>query len=110
MLQFLFSLGFWTFIIHQPLVVILRLLDAEITSYGVHGDEWLVEPFIQASQRLTQGIVFLNNDQFYCRAAARFINTYSIDEPFFSVTCTPSIDGDTGISQAVEIRKGNPPA
>ena len=53
---------FWTFVIHQPLVVILRLLDTEIAGHGVHGDEWLVEPFVQASNRLTQGIVFLNND------------------------------------------------
>ena len=50
------------FIIHQPLVIILRLLDAEIAGHGVHGDEWLVEPFVQAGNRLTQGIVFLNND------------------------------------------------
>ena len=103
MLQFLFSLRFWTFVIHQPLVIVLGLLDAEIAGHGVHGDEWLVEPFVQASERLTQGIVFLNNDQFYCRTAARFIYTYSIGEPFFSATCAPSIVSDIAISQEVDL-------
>ena len=50
------------FVVHQPLVIILGLLDTEIAGHGVHGDEWLVEPFVQASNRLTQGIVLLNND------------------------------------------------
>ena len=50
------------FVVHQPLVIVLRLLDAEIAGHGVHGDERFIEPFIQASNRLTQGFVFLNND------------------------------------------------
>ena len=48
------ALVFGRFVIHQPLVVILGLLDAEIAGHGVHGDERFVEPFIQASQRLSQ--------------------------------------------------------
>ena len=44
-------------VVHQPLVVVLGLLDTEIAGHGVHGDEWLVESFVQASNRLTQGII-----------------------------------------------------
>ena len=35
-----------------------------------------------------------------CQATAQFIQTYSIDEPFFSVTCTPSIVSDIAIFYA----------
>ena len=48
------ALVFRTFVVHQPLVIVLGLLDTEIAGHGVHGDEWLVEPFVQASQRLSQ--------------------------------------------------------
>ena len=41
-----------TFVVHQPPVVVLRLLNALVAGHGVHGDEWLVEPFVQASNRL----------------------------------------------------------
>ena len=54
MIIILLAFVFGRFIIHQPLVIILGLLDAEIAGHGVHGDEWLVEPFVQASQRLSQ--------------------------------------------------------
>ena len=50
------------FVVHQPLVVILRLFDTEITCDGVHGNKGLIQPFIQASERFTQVIVLLNND------------------------------------------------
>jgi len=43
------ALVFRTFIINQPLVIVLRLLDAEIAGHGVHGDEWFVEPFFSAT-------------------------------------------------------------
>jgi len=42
------------FIVHQSLVIILRLLDAEIAGHGVHGDERLIQPFIQVSQDFKQ--------------------------------------------------------
>ena len=48
---FLLAFTFGGFVVHQPLVIILGLLDAEIAGHGVHGDEWLVEPFVQAGQR-----------------------------------------------------------
>ena len=47
------ALVFRTFVVHQPLVIVLGLLDTEIAGHGVHGDEWLVEPFSQADNRLT---------------------------------------------------------
>ena len=58
----LLALVFGGFIVDEPLVIVLRLLDAHVASDGVHGDERFIEPFIQASQRLTPGIVLLNND------------------------------------------------
>ena len=45
------ALVFRTFVVHQPLAIVLRLLDAHVASDGVHGYEWLVVPFSQASQR-----------------------------------------------------------
>ena len=51
MIIFLLAFILGRFIVHQPLVIILGLLDAEIAGHGVHGDEWLVEPFVQASNR-----------------------------------------------------------
>ena len=32
------------------------MLDTEIAGHGVHGDEWLVEPFVQASNRLYKAV------------------------------------------------------
>ena len=42
------------FVIHQPLIIVLGLLDAEIAGHGVHGDERLIQPFIQVSQDFKQ--------------------------------------------------------
>ena len=85
-------LVFRTFVVHQSLIIVLGLLDAEIAGHGVHGDERFVEPFIQASQRLTQGFVLLNNDsrglglRQYCGSSNR-AEHITLTEPIVLLRC-----------------------
>ena len=89
------------FVIHQPLVIILGLLDTEIAGHGVHGDEWIVEPYVQASQRLTQGIVFLNYDcrglglrQYHGDVGDCEPHGMNVSDAFLSVSIRNSIEFD----------------
>ena len=89
---FLLAFTFGGFVVHQPLVIILRLLDAEIAGHGVHGDERLIQPFIQASESLTQGYVLLDNDcrglrlRQYCGSSNRAAHI-TLTEPIVLLRC-----------------------
>lgn len=54
-----FILG--AFIIHQPLIVVLRLLDAEVAINGVHGNKRLIQSLVQPLYSLTQFRILLDN-------------------------------------------------
>ena len=75
------------------MVVILRLLDTEITCDGVHGNERLIQPFIQASNRFSQVIVQENKT---LRETLARLNE-RLNEPFVTVN---TVTGDLGIKQA----------
>ena len=80
MIIFLLAFTFGGFVVHQPLVVILGLLDAHVTSDRVDGDKWLIQSLIELSQRLTQGIVLLNND---CRGLSH-VRLQPVPQYYFS--------------------------
>ena len=46
------------------------------------GEDAVLRKFVQAEG---------NKACFYCRGAAKFIDTYSIEDPFFSAACFPFI-------------------
>ena len=71
---------------HLEDIKILRTVcQGQFNLHGVVvgvGEDAVLRKFVQAEG---------NKACFYCRGAAKFIHTYSIEDPFFSAACFPFI-------------------
>ena len=71
---------------HAEDVKVLRTVhDGQFNFHAVVigiGEDAVLRKFVQAEG---------NKACFYCRGAAKFIHTYSIEDPFFSAACFPFI-------------------